>query len=70
MQENMKKNYTTPALHLFQINVGTSIAQLISVSVAGESINVDNTTNGNASDALVKGQGDNYNVWDDDWSKY
>lgn len=67
----MKKIYITPALQLFQINVGTSIAQLISASVAGESINVDNaTTNGNASDALVKGQDNNYNVWDDDWSKY
>ncbi len=67
----MKKIYITPALQLFQINVGTSIAQLISASVAGESIKVDNdNTDVYASSALVKGQDNNYNVWDDDWSKY
>lgn len=62
----MKKIYSTPAIQVLCISAATIIASsLSSVSVNGEEIiNVDNTTNGDASQALVKG----YSVWDDDWS--
>lgn len=65
----MKTKYQSPQLQEIHLIPESLIANSIkSVNVDGESLNIDNSSSGNASEALTKGQG-NYDVWDDDWSK-
>lgn len=63
----MKTTYIEPAMQIHLLSAGTIIANSITgATVDGEELNIDNqTTNGDASGALVKG----YSVWDDDWNE-
>ena len=60
----MKKTYITPALLTVKVNTTSS---LLTTSLGIYSSNEeDKITESN--EILVKGQQQDYNVWDDDWS--
>lgn len=67
----MKTEYLSPRLQEIRLIPESLIANSItSATVDGEDLNIDNSTVGDASSALIKGQGSNNSFWDDDWSQY
>ena len=60
----MKKTYITPALLTVKVNTTSSLLTT--------SLGIYSSSEGNkitdSNEILVKGQQQDYNVWDDDWS--
>lgn len=65
----MKKNqYIVPAMQVTALHVATGI--LLSGSGNGQQmLGNGGTTNGNVTESDVKADRNDYNVWDDDWSR-
>ena len=61
----MKKTYIIPAVEIHAITVEGLIAN----SPAQPNAGVDSGQSVNANSVEVKGNSQNYDVWDDDWSK-
>ena len=67
----MKTKYLSPRLQEIRLIPESLIANSItSATVDCEDLTIDNSTVGDASSALIKGQGSSNSFWDDDWSKY
>ena len=60
----MKKTYITPALLTVKVNTTSSLLAESSLGIySSEENKIENS-----GEILVKGQQQDYNVWDDDWS--
>ena len=58
----MKKTYITPALLTVKVNTTSSLLAESSLGIYSSEEITD------SEEILVKGQQQDYNVWDDDWS--